>query len=155
MSATQCGECGAICASNEDFYAHSDREHPGAAKVQGLSMSTVDQMKGLGLDAEALKVGMRGLPGETDDAFRERIRPAIERRAETIVSVMREITALNDDELAVVHGVIEGLVRGRKQYGPLVVDSDERDWAAECFAEQRDAAIYACIGLIKAKRAKR
>jgi hypothetical protein len=66
--------------------------------------------------------------------------------------IIAAVQSLNDDEIEVVHDVVQGLVTGRKVYGPLVISVDARDFRAERDAEIRDGLVYCAILAIKQRR---
>jgi hypothetical protein len=61
---------------------------------------------------------------------------------------------LNEDELAVLALVAQGLARGRPVYGRLEVATDQRDFVAEAHAEARDLLVYTAAHLVRARRAQ-
>ena len=66
--------------------------------------------------------------------------------------LLSQIDSLGPDERAVVELVVDGLVRGRAQYGELDIDDDPRDFVQEAIEELRDTAIYGAIEAIRARR---
>ena len=69
-------------------------------------------------------------------------------------AIVKMVQDLNDDEIAVVHDVVCGLVQGRKVYGPLVISTDHRDFATERDAEIRDGLVYCAIRAIQQRRTR-
>ena len=69
---------------------------------------------------------------------------------------IQEITgimlALNDDEVEVLMACARRLAGGRREYGPLDLDANPRDWAEELFQETADAVVYCAILSVRAKR---
>ncbi len=66
--------------------------------------------------------------------------------------LVERVRALKGDELEVLALVVDGLERGLKVYGQLVVNGDARDFEAEALQEVRDAAIYAAAGIVRRRR---
>lgn len=56
---------------------------------------------------------------------------------------------LGPDELTVLVLVAERLATGRKQYGPLQVATDRRDFAREALEEAADLAVYVAARLLQ------
>lgn len=77
--------------------------------------------------------------------------------------VLGELRALKTkDEIEVIGGassftvpVEEALRLGREEYGPLILDSDSRDFLLEALEEIRDAFTYLLIENARRKRAYR
>lgn len=67
--------------------------------------------------------------------------------------IHRALGILNDDELEVLAVVAERLAgEGRRQYGPLELVNDTRDFHAEALDEVADAAVYAACALVRERR---
>lgn len=60
--------------------------------------------------------------------------------------------ALGRDELRVIELVVDGLARGRRQYGELRAARDPRDFIAEARDEARDGLVYLAAHLIRLER---
>jgi hypothetical protein len=56
------------------------------------------------------------------------------------------------DEQTVLQLICDRLARGRRDYGPLHIDSDPRDWHREALEELLDATIYHAIALVRCLR---
>jgi hypothetical protein len=54
---------------------------------------------------------------------------------------------LGVDELRVLERIAERLAMGRKQYGPLNIATDKRDWSEEARQEAFDLAVYLAVEL--------
>ena len=65
----------------------------------------------------------------------------------TLLTILRSLSNLNQDELECVEWIVEGLAKGRKLYGPLDLKTDPRKFIVESMEEQRDSAIYNFCGL--------
>ena len=59
------------------------------------------------------------------------------------------------DEREVLQFMADRIDKARAQYGPLQIDSDERDWDWEEHLENVDGSIYRAIGIIKKRRARK
>jgi hypothetical protein len=55
---------------------------------------------------------------------------------------------LGKDEQRVLVAIAERLSMGAKQYGPLDLATDRRDWRREGFEEAADLAVYAACGML-------
>ena len=55
------------------------------------------------------------------------------------------ICKLNRDEMRVLLEIAERLLHGQRQYGPLELARDRRDWKREAHEEFLDAAVYLAI----------
>lgn len=55
------------------------------------------------------------------------------------------------DELRVLHEICTRVHGARDTYGPLVLDSDHRDWRRERANELFDAMFYECAGSLAEK----
>ena len=64
----------------------------------------------------------------------------------------RMLDEMAEDELEVMVEIAEGLTQGRRQYGPLVLDTDERDFHEEGIQELRDFCIYEAAVAIQRRR---
>ena len=80
----------------------------------------------------------------------------IDQISPTKFDLFRRIKALNEDETAVLAEVLnfalEGLERGRHRYGPLVLETDNRDFLQEAREELRDGGIYLAAAKLKVNR---
>lgn len=56
---------------------------------------------------------------------------------------------LHGDELRVLSTLAERLAMGRRQYGPLRIENDQRDWRKEAAEEALDLSVYLTIDLLK------
>ena len=63
--------------------------------------------------------------------------------------------AMNDDELAVMISIAEGLTRGRTVYGKLQINHPTRNWDREATEEARDLAVYLTAHLLRRQRRER
>jgi hypothetical protein len=59
------------------------------------------------------------------------------------------IADMNQDELRVMLRIAERLTMGRRQYGPLELAGDKRDWRAEGAEELLDGTVYFAIQSLK------
>lgn len=64
-------------------------------------------------------------------------------------SLYEHARQLRGDELRVLVAIAERLAMGRKQYGPLVIDRDSRDWRKEASEEALDLSVYLAIDLLR------
>jgi hypothetical protein len=70
-----------------------------------------------------------------------------------IASYLAQIVAgLNDDEALVLTRIAERLAKGRRNYGPLGIARDPRDFVVEAHEEFLDAAVYGAIIVERARR---
>jgi hypothetical protein len=53
-----------------------------------------------------------------------------------------DVNGLEPDAIRVVERIIQRLLLGQKQYGPLDLATNPRDWRAEATEEFLDGAIY-------------
>ena len=60
--------------------------------------------------------------------------------------------SMNDDELAVLISIAEGLTRGRTVYGALQINHPTRNWDQEASEEARDLAVYLTAYLLRVQR---
>ncbi len=67
------------------------------------------------------------------------VRRARERRLIPLLGLLAE---RGGDELAVIEGLVDGLVHGLDEHGSLDLDTDPRDWDHEIDQERRDEAVY-------------
>lgn len=74
------------------------------------------------------------------------------RHAERLDALVRKLDRLGEDELDLVDSVVDGLVDGRHLYGEFNATTDQRDLAAEAFAEARDLVTYTAMQLLKLRR---
>ena len=58
------------------------------------------------------------------------------------------ILALEPNARAVVEAIVARLELGHRQYGPLDLATDTRDWRREAWEEALDAAAYLAMGLV-------
>jgi hypothetical protein len=58
---------------------------------------------------------------------------------------------LGEQERAVVLAIAERLAMGRRQYGPLDVAGDPRDWRKEASEEALDCAVYLACEVMRGK----
>jgi hypothetical protein len=63
--------------------------------------------------------------------------------------LLQAADTLGDDEIAVLALVATRLARGRGVYGPLHLDHDPRNFAAEALEEFADAACYLSAALVQ------
>lgn len=56
--------------------------------------------------------------------------------------IVQRLRACSFDELRVLARVLDGIERGREQYGPLDIERDVRDWRREGADEMRDWLFY-------------
>lgn len=61
------------------------------------------------------------------------------------------LRAASPDERAVLLFVARRLAHGRRQYGPLDLARDTRDWALELGEEAADALVYAACRAVRAR----
>lgn len=69
--------------------------------------------------------------------------------AEPSAQIRISFPNLGADELRVVEAIAARLVMGARQYGPLDIDHDSRDWRAEAAEEMLDASVYLAAALIR------
>lgn len=68
-------------------------------------------------------------------------------------AIAHRLEGLNADELEVVGAFVARMWRGRESYGPLDLDSDQRDFSHEAEEEALDLAAYGILrGLRRARR---
>lgn len=68
--------------------------------------------------------------------------------------LLAAMTSLGADELEVVAIIAERLVAGRGVYGEWNAGADERDFRHEAAEEFLDAAAYAAMDIVRARRAR-
>src|SRR5262245_36798686 len=66
-----------------------------------------------------------------------------------------QLPACSHDELRVISWIVEGLVVGRRVYGPLDVHKDPRNFRQERAEEARDSLFYAACQVIAERDADR
>lgn len=70
----------------------------------------------------------------------------------SVAAVAIKLSRLNADELEAIDLLLEKLLAGKAKYGPLDLDTDQRDWLAEIVGEQLDTAFYVIFALIQRRR---
>lgn len=69
--------------------------------------------------------------------------------------IFERILHLNEDETAVLAEILDfslrGLEKGRTGYGPMILQTDARDFVQEADEEIRDCGIYLAAAKLKAK----
>lgn len=65
------------------------------------------------------------------------------------------LCTFSPDEREVLMFIAARIDKARPQYGPMVIDSDQRDWDAEAHFEDVDAVVYRSVAHIKKQRAKK
>lgn len=69
--------------------------------------------------------------------------------------IASRLHALSHDELRVVDVVVSRMLSiGRESYGPLMLDTTNRDWTAETAAELADAIFYVACRAVAANDAR-
>lgn len=68
------------------------------------------------------------------------------------LEVLEHMIARHDGDLWCTTAVVARLLRGRGEYGELVIDDDPRDFAAERDEELADAEVYRAMADIRARR---
>lgn len=71
--------------------------------------------------------------------------PRVPRPAQLFV----DVHGLEPDAIRVVERVVERLRLGQRQYGPLVLATNPRDWKAEAVEELLDATAYLAMQSVK------
>jgi len=71
---------------------------------------------------------------------------------DTISRIKSAHDHLEPDAQEVLALIAERLVKGRKVYGDLVLDKDERDHPHEALEEAADGLVYVAAALVKAER---
>jgi hypothetical protein len=66
--------------------------------------------------------------------------------------VQSALPKCSHDELEAIALVVERVGQGRRQYGPLEMATDNRDWATEALEEAVDGLFYQAILLINIRR---
>ena len=92
----------------------------------------VEQARATG---EAKDLAAQGVSSDKGDALRSEL-----------VTVTQ---GLNEDELAVLLAIAKRLAMGQKQYGPLAIKGDPRDFTHEAHEEFLDASVYLAIQTIR------
>lgn len=59
---------------------------------------------------------------------------------------------LGEDEVEVLAEVADGLAKGRRVYGELRIEGDQRDFEREALDEVRDGLVYAAAAAIRRRR---
>ena len=74
---------------------------------------------------------------------------------ERLEQATADLRKLNADELEAVHYLISKCIAGAQKHGPLMLETDRRDWTQEIVEEMADAAFYGAFAVVqRARRAK-
>lgn len=100
------------------------------------------------------QVGQGGKPGAELQAFfdahqhRRAVLPPAGAR-ERLAALLDQ---LGEDEVEVLAEVADGLAKGRRVYGELRIEGDQRDFEREALDEVRDGLVYAAAAAIRRRR---
>ena len=71
---------------------------------------------------------------------------------ERLEQATADLRKLNADELEAVHYLIAKCIAGAQKHGPLMLETDRRDWTQEILEEAADALFYASFASVQRAR---
>lgn len=85
-----------------------------------------------------------------DSAIARAMRAAA--KADIHAEVASLMLDMNLDEIEVLREVAQRLMKGRRQYGPLDLVADQRDWQQEKLEECCDGMVYEACDAVRRRR---